>query len=86
MPVVLQYAAVHHILRQICTAFLNVQEEVLPDIMQEKVYLQGPDRHGRGVCVLQVCLLAVLSVLVFCRLAAWWHAFALLSCCNWSAC
>jgi hypothetical protein len=30
-----------------------LQEEVQPDIQQEKVYLQGQDRHGRGVCVLQ---------------------------------
>jgi hypothetical protein len=30
-----------------------LQEEVLPDIKQDKVYLQGQDRQGRGVCILQ---------------------------------
>lgn len=30
-----------------------LQEEVLSDIKQDKVYLQGQDKHGRGVCILQ---------------------------------
>jgi len=29
------------------------QDEVLADIKQSKFFLQGPDRHGRGVGILQ---------------------------------
>jgi hypothetical protein len=46
---------------RICFLFLpncrpttaSLQEEVLADIKQDKVYLQGQDKHGRGVCILQ---------------------------------
>lgn len=31
----------------------GVQEEVMDDIKQDKVFLQGQDRKGRGVCILQ---------------------------------
>lgn len=39
--------------RNACLSRLLLQGEVQPDIQQEKVYLQGRDRHGRGVCILQ---------------------------------
>jgi hypothetical protein len=30
-----------------------LQHEITQDILQDKVFLQGQDKHGRGTCVLQ---------------------------------
>jgi hypothetical protein len=36
-----------------CVAVPYLQDEITQDILQDKVFLQGQDKHGRGTCVLQ---------------------------------